>query len=196
MNKYLLRFSTLNFLIGSAFIFAANKMPKMDLLSGRGPSTTTNTVHTHSTQESCETPLKNSHANRRRNTQAASYYTKQEINTDAPYIQEDSKYKADNTAKNVRDRNPDTSITPIDQNQSFESDVEITRLIRKEIVSDKSLSTYAKNVKIITINGLVTLRGPVRTASERAQVEGHAEKIVPMNYIVNKLEIAPVGNAR
>ncbi len=131
MNKQLIHFSTLNFLIGSTLVFAANKMPK-----------------------------------------------------------------ADNTAKNIRDRNPETSITPIDQNQSFESDVEITRLIRKEIVKDKALSTYAKNVKIITINGLVTLRGPVRTAAERAQVEGHAEKIVPMNYIVNKLEIAPLENAR
>jgi len=39
------------------------------------------------------------------------------------------------------------------------SDRDITQQIRKSIVADKSLFTYAHNVKVITQNGMVTLKG-------------------------------------
>src|ERR1700738_3854393 len=65
----------------------------------------------------------------------------------------------DNTGNNVRDRNSMT-VTPLDQSES-ESDRKITQKIRQAIVADDSLSTNAKNIKIITVKGIVTLRGPV-----------------------------------
>src|SRR5262245_31446096 len=67
----------------------------------------------------------------------------------------------DNTGRNVRDRNGDT-LTPGDQSSS-ERDVELTRKIRQEVVGDDSLSMMAHNVKIISVDGVVTLRGPVKS---------------------------------
>src|SRR5437870_4142781 len=65
----------------------------------------------------------------------------------------------DNTGRNVRDRSGAT-LTPGDQSEA-KDDLRLTQQIRKAIMADKSLSTTAKNVKIMTINGAVTLRGPV-----------------------------------
>ena len=75
----------------------------------------------------------------------------------------------DNTALNVRDRD-DATLTPGDQGTT-ESDREITRKIRKALNAEPQLSTTAKNIKIITVNGKVTLRGPVTTAQERTLIE-------------------------
>jgi hypothetical protein len=77
-------------------------------------------------------------------------------------------YKNDNTGKNVRDRDSN-NLTPLDQSES-ESDRTITQEIRKAVMADDSLSTNAKNIKIITINGVVTLRGPVLNACRYPQV--------------------------
>lgn len=74
----------------------------------------------------------------------------------------------DNSGKNVRDRS-DATLTPGDQSGS-DSDREITRKIRRAITSNDQLSTDAKNIKIITINGKVTLRGPVKTADEQKTI--------------------------
>src|SRR5712691_4981551 len=65
----------------------------------------------------------------------------------------------DNTGRNVRDRSGDT-VTPGDQSNN-KADLNLTQQIRKALMADKSLSTNAKNIKIITNNGAVTLRGPV-----------------------------------
>ena len=93
---------------------------------------------------------------------------------------------ADNTGKNTRDRNDQTQ-TPTDQSNS-PADIKITADIRKMVVSDDSLSMTAKNVKIITVDGVVTLRGPVETQKEKAAIESHA-KHAGAKKITNELEI-------
>src|SRR4030095_3433382 len=70
-------------------------------------------------------------------------------------------FDADNTKRNVRDRQPD-SVTPLDQGSS-EADLQTTRRIRQEIMALEGLSLNARNVKVITANGRVTLRGPVKS---------------------------------
>ena len=94
---------------------------------------------------------------------------------------------ADNTGRNERDRGG-TTLTPGDQS-SNEADVELTRRIREAVVADDSLSTNAHNVKIITINGKVTLRGPVESEAERAKIVATAEQMAGKNKVDNKLEI-------
>lgn len=96
--------------------------------------------------------------------------------------------KVDNTAMNKRDSSLNT-ITPEKQSGSSAREVEITRLIRRELVKDSGLSTNAKNVKIITENGKVTLRGPVRTTGERMKVESYAKKIAGSRSVMNDLEV-------
>src|SRR5690242_5732198 len=71
----------------------------------------------------------------------------------------------DNTKVNMRDRDQ-SNLTPGDQSNSKE-DLRITKNIRKALMKDKSLSTTAKNVKIITVDGKVTLRGPVKNPAEK-----------------------------
>jgi osmotically-inducible protein OsmY len=75
---------------------------------------------------------------------------------------------ADNTRKNERDRSGET-MTSGDQSNSQE-DVKITAAIRRAVVKDSSLPTTAKNVKIMTANGTVTLRGPVKNDAEKAKI--------------------------
>ena len=93
---------------------------------------------------------------------------------------------ADNTGKNTRDRD-DQSQTATDQSND-PADIKITADIRKMVVNDGSLSTMAKNVKIITTDGVVTLRGPVETQKEKAAIESHA-KHAGAKKITNELEI-------
>jgi hyperosmotically inducible periplasmic protein len=93
---------------------------------------------------------------------------------------------ADNTGKNVRDRD-DQSVTATDQSND-PADLKLTADIRKMIVGDGSLSTMAKNVKIVTIGGVVTLRGPVEKEKEKAAIESHAKQ-AGAKKITNELEI-------
>ncbi len=81
---------------------------------------------------------------------------------------------ADNTRVNERDRNS-ASLTPMDQGSST-ADRTITQQIRKDLMKDKSLSFAAKNVKIITIDGKVTLRGTVKSEAERSAIEAAARR--------------------
>ena len=97
-------------------------------------------------------------------------------------------YPADNSGKNVRDRQ-DSSRTPGDQSNN-KSDLAITQAIRKAVVADKSLSTYAHNVKIITANGFVTLRGPVSSPEEKETIAAKAKQVAGVKSVDNKLEIA------
>lgn len=71
------------------------------------------------------------------------------------------------------------------------ADRELARKIRKSVVDDKSLSTYAHNVKIIARDGTVTLRGPVRTEAEKEDIGKKAIAIAGMAKVTNELEIAP-----
>jgi len=81
---------------------------------------------------------------------------------------------ADNSKVNTRDRSS-AALTPMDQGSS-EGDRKITQQIRQDLMKDKSLSFTAKNVKIITINGKVTLRGPVKSEAERSAIEAAARR--------------------
>jgi osmotically-inducible protein OsmY len=94
---------------------------------------------------------------------------------------------ADNTAKNERDRSGETQ-TSGDQSNSAE-DVKITAAIRRAIVAEKSLSITAKNVKIITADGMVTLRGPVNSAEEKAMIAKLAHAAAGEAKIDNQLEV-------
>jgi hyperosmotically inducible periplasmic protein len=96
--------------------------------------------------------------------------------------------EADNSRINRRDRSGST-LTPMDQGPS-DADRKITRDIRQAVMKDSSLSFTAKNVKIITIGGKVTLRGPVKTQAERAAVEAAARKVVGNGGLVeSQLEL-------
>src|SRR5882672_8196670 len=77
--------------------------------------------------------------------------------------------KPDNTRANQADRSE--SNPTADQQKNNKSDRETARQIRKALTSDKSLSTYAHNVKVISQNGTVTLKGPVRSEEEKKTVE-------------------------
>jgi len=96
--------------------------------------------------------------------------------------------KADNTAINERDRG-DAALTPGDQGSS-ESDRTITQQIRQGVVKEDGLSITAKNVKIITVDGAVTLRGPVKSDKEKSTISGIAQGAPGVKRVVNQLEIA------
>ena len=90
--------------------------------------------------------------------------------------------KADNTKVNKRDRN--ASAVTADQQKENAADRELTKHIRRSIMADKSLSTYAHNIKIISQNGVVTLKGPVKSDDEKrvvmakaVDVAGSADKV-------------------
>ena len=94
----------------------------------------------------------------------------------------------DNTGRNERDRR-DAALTPMDQSND-PKDLELTQQIRKAVVADDQLSTNAHNVKIIAAEGVVTLRGPVNSADEKAKVEATAERIAGANKVRSQLEVA------
>jgi hypothetical protein len=93
----------------------------------------------------------------------------------------------DNSRVNARDRSGKT-LTPMDQGPS-EGDRKITQQIRQAVVKDGSLSFTAKNVKIITINSKVTLRGPVKSEAERSSIEAAAKNVAGVAQVDNQLEI-------
>ena len=66
-----------------------------------------------------------------------------------------------------------------------------TQKIRAEIMKDKSLSTYAHNIKIITQDGKVTLKGPVRNADEKATLEGKAAAVAGERNVISQIEVVP-----
>jgi hyperosmotically inducible periplasmic protein len=94
----------------------------------------------------------------------------------------------DNTKVNTRDRKP-TAVTA-DQQKNNKADLETTRQIRKALVADKSLSTYAHNVKVVTQNGKVTLKGPVRSDDEKKAVEAKAVEVAGAGNVTNQLAVA------
>jgi osmotically-inducible protein OsmY len=93
---------------------------------------------------------------------------------------------ADNTARNVRDRD-DATLTPGDQGQS-PADRDITQKVRKSIGAAE-YSTTAKNIKIITVNGKVTLRGPVQTEAEKAGIVRLAKSVAGEASVDDQLEV-------
>jgi hyperosmotically inducible periplasmic protein len=95
----------------------------------------------------------------------------------------------DNTKVNERDKNK--SEPTADQQKDNRSDRDITQEIRQSVIKDKSLSTYAHNVKIISQNGMVTLKGPVRSEEEKSAVEAKAAAIVGQEKVTSELEVKP-----
>lgn len=93
--------------------------------------------------------------------------------------------KADNTRQNKN--NSPTA----DQQKETQADRDLAKTIRKSVVDDKSLSTYAHNVKIIVQNGAVTLKGPVRSEDEKRAVEAKVKQSAPSATIQNDLTVAP-----
>jgi hyperosmotically inducible protein len=95
----------------------------------------------------------------------------------------------DNTAVNQRDRGGAT-VTPPDQ-QENQADLDITQNVRKVVVKDDALSFDAKNVKIVTANGVVTLRGAVKSDAEKQAIEQKALQTAGVVRVDNQLEVAP-----
>ena len=97
--------------------------------------------------------------------------------------------QSDNTKMNQGDAGKDA--TTADQQKMNPADREMTKKIRAEVMKDKSLSTYAHNVKIITQDGKVTLKGPVRTKEEKLAVEQKATAVAGDGNVVNEIEVVP-----
>jgi len=97
----------------------------------------------------------------------------------------------DNTGKNERDRDGKT-LVPTDQSKGSDADLKTTQEVRKAIVADKALSTSAHNVKIITLNGVTTLRGPVKDQAEKTRVAQLAANAAGgPGKVKNEIEVAP-----
>ena len=94
---------------------------------------------------------------------------------------------ADNTELNKRDQRANEPTA--DQQKENRSDREITKQIRQSIMQDKSLSTYAHNIKVIVQNGQVTLKGPVRSEDEKKAIETKATEVAGENKVTSELNI-------
>jgi osmotically-inducible protein OsmY len=104
-------------------------------------------------------------------------------------IQQDQQPAPDNTKTNQGDANK--GATTADQQKMNPADRATTKQIRSAIMDDKSLSTYAHNVKIITRNGKVTLKGPVRSADEKTAIGEKATQVAGAGNVTNHLTIVP-----
>jgi hyperosmotically inducible periplasmic protein len=107
-----------------------------------------------------------------------------------PYFHSDS--APDNAAVNVRDRDQG-NLTPLDQGNS-ESDIKTTADIRQSVTREDGLSVNARNVKIITQNGRVTLRGPVASLAEKERIETLAKSVVGDDKVDSQLEVVAAAN--
>lgn len=114
-------------------------------------------------------------------------------NTQQPPLAADNTQQAppatDNTKTNERDRS--ASERTADQQKENRSDRDITQQIRRSIVKDKSLSTYAHNIKIVTQNGQVTLKGPVRSEDEKRAIEAKAAGVAGQDKVSSELNVKP-----
>jgi hyperosmotically inducible protein len=95
----------------------------------------------------------------------------------------------DNSKTNTVDKY--NSSGTADAQKQNASDVDLTSRIRKSVMADKSLSTYAHNIKIITVNGTVTLNGVVRTEQEKRSIDMKAQAIAGSDKVINDIKIAP-----
>jgi hyperosmotically inducible protein len=98
----------------------------------------------------------------------------------------------DNTKVNKQDRA--AGAVTADQQKENRSDRDITQQIRKAVVGDKSLSTYAHNVKIVAQNGAVTLKGPVRSDEEKKTIVAKAEEVAGAGKVTDQLTVKPGKN--
>jgi osmotically-inducible protein OsmY len=106
---------------------------------------------------------------------------------------QDPATKPDNTKVNKRDRQ--TGEPTADQQKNNVSDRKLAKDVRNAITSDKSLSTYAHNVKVIAQNGTVTLKGPVRSDEEKKAIEEKAAQVAGPSNVQSQLSVAPKGKS-
>jgi hyperosmotically inducible protein len=100
-------------------------------------------------------------------------------------VAQDTPPKPDNTGINK------DGGTTADQQKMTKEDRMLSQQIRKSVVADKTLSTYAHNVKIISQNGTVTLRGPVRSEDEKASIEAKAKQVAGVTAVNDEMTVAP-----
>ena len=100
----------------------------------------------------------------------------------------------DNTKVNTRDRAK--GAVTADQQKENAGDRELTQKIRKSLMADKSLSTYAHKVKVVALGGQATLKGPVRTEDEKRNVEAKAVEVAGAGHVVNEISIAPAKRTK
>jgi hyperosmotically inducible periplasmic protein len=106
-------------------------------------------------------------------------------------VQQDQQPASDNSKTNQGDANK--GAVTADQQKMNPTDRNITKQIRSSIYRDHSLSTYAHNIKVITQDGKVTLKGPVRTEDEKAGIAAKAAAVVGAENVTNQLEVAPAN---
>jgi hyperosmotically inducible protein len=93
----------------------------------------------------------------------------------------------DNTKKNLPTNHRDANRA--DQQGKSNSDTDITKKIRQSLTRDKSMSTYAHNIKIITRNGVVELKGPVKSQEEKDAIGAKATEIAGASNVKNDVTI-------
>lgn len=97
----------------------------------------------------------------------------------------------DNSRMNRASVNSTDKTSTADAQKNDATDLSLTQQIRKSLMADKSLSTYAHNVKIVAVNGAVTLNGVVRNDQEKQIVEQKAQAIAGAGHVTDDLTIAP-----
>src|SRR5216110_1052015 len=105
----------------------------------------------------------------------------------AAFAADNDKAKPDNTSTNERDRSGETKTSGDQSNSS--ADLKITQAVRQALMKDDQLSMTAKNIKIITAIGQVTLRGPVKTAQEKSKIDQLARSAASGAKIENQLDV-------
>jgi hyperosmotically inducible protein len=109
--------------------------------------------------------------------------------TAGPLPRQDSGQQPDNAKTNRGDR--DKSSATADQQKMNPTDRELARKVRASVMSDKQLSTYAHNVKIVAQDGKVTLKGPVRSEEEKNAIEEKATEVAGAGNVIDQLEVVP-----
>ena len=95
----------------------------------------------------------------------------------------------DNTKANKEDSSNRAKTADMQKNDA--SDIDLAKRIRRSVLEDKGLSTYGHNVKIVAVDGTVTLNGVVRSADEKSQIEEKAASIAGKEHVVNDLKVQP-----
>jgi hyperosmotically inducible periplasmic protein len=124
-----------------------------------------------------------------RNTTLLLTFTALLLSAPVPTNAQEKGTETDNTKVNKRDRK--TGAVTADQQKENEGDRELTANIRKALMDNKELSTYAHNVKIVSRNGVVTLKGPVRSEDEKKAVEAKAAEIAGPGKVKNMISVKP-----
>jgi len=102
--------------------------------------------------------------------------------------------RPDNTKVNTRDRA--AGAVTADQQKENPTDRDLAQKIRRSLTRDKTLSTYAHNVKVVAQGGQVTLKGPVRSEQEKKDVEAKALEVAGAGHVVNEISVAPAKKTK